>query len=193
MQSASHGIIQKPQCCSVTVYSLHLRWRTLLQTFSGRLGSSTRTPSWWGRWTTPESGSTRGNSSKPFTSTYCPCTRVSHVSLQLRLLCDGTTSWALNCLTPVVQGNSNGATDEALFLKDSFISVSLLLIMILVFGQDCGYRLCVGGVYFLYRVVFSLLWHTHQIFEWGFMSWMKYFEHSVGGCPDPQCLVSTGD
>lgn len=48
----------------------HFRWKTQLRMFSGRRGSSIRTPNWWGRWTTPESGSTRGNFSKPFTSRY---------------------------------------------------------------------------------------------------------------------------
>lgn len=49
---------------------LNFRWKTQLRMFSGRRGSSTRTPNWWGRWTTPESGSTRGSFSKPFTSRY---------------------------------------------------------------------------------------------------------------------------
>lgn len=54
--------------------SFFFRWKTQLRMFSGRRGSSTRTPNWWGRWTTPESGSTRGNFSKPFTSRYHPLT-----------------------------------------------------------------------------------------------------------------------
>lgn len=178
-------LTQKPQSCSMShhVFFLYLRLRTLLQTFSGRPGSSTRTPSWWGRWTTPESGSTRGNSSKPFTSTYRPCTSVPHVSLQLRLLCDGTTFWALNCLTPVAQGYSDGGTDEALFLEVSFISESSLLSRtFLRLDRTVANGSDLGGLFYVQGCVFSALAQSSGIVD-GFhelihVLGLKLYKHS---------------
>ena len=111
-----------PQICPPSAFLTHvfffcrLRWKTQLRMFSGRRGSSTRTLNWWGRWTTPESGSTRGNSSKPFTSRYPP--PLPRLLTDLRYsrwlqtffpcsvfvwLTNAAQSWNLNCLTPVAK------------------------------------------------------------------------------------------
>lgn len=89
---------------------LQFRWKTQLRMFSGRHGLSTRTPNWWERWTTPESGSTRGNFSKPFTSRYRTPDLVPPVGLTphssssvLVWFTDATQTWNLNCLTPVAK------------------------------------------------------------------------------------------
>lgn len=71
------------------------------------------------------------------------------------LLCDGTTFWARNCLTPVAQGNGDGAARERT-VSFQYCSCRLLF---------CCFWL--QGVRF---IAFSLLWHTRQVFPKGFMS-----------------------
>lgn len=88
------------------------RWKTQLRTFSGRRGSFTRTPNWWGRWTTPKSGSTRGNFSKPFTSRYSTPSPTPCVGLTPSSHSSAAQTWNLNCLTPVAKNTSVVAVEE---------------------------------------------------------------------------------
>jgi len=59
---------QQNRVINATMLTLSHRWKTQLLMFSGRRGSFIKTPSWWGRWTTPKSGNTNASSFKPFTS-----------------------------------------------------------------------------------------------------------------------------
>lgn len=145
------------------------RWKTQLRTFSGRRGSFTRTPNWWGRWTTPKSGSTRGNFSKPFTSRYSTPSPTPCVGLTPSSHSSAAQTWNLNCLTPVAKNTSVVAVEETCAL----FHVSLMFTF-----YRWPTELAVVVVWFLlsfYSLFFSIHWNT---IHW----WTRlfFFSYQIG-------------